>query len=70
MHTEGGGEDRHLIFLLSIGFKLEILKLAFNTINYFMKHNNLSCQFWGNLGLKKMRLGEIWRVQTFSAPLV
>ena len=44
MHTEGGeNKNRHLIFLLSIGDKQEILKITTNTINCLMKHNNLSC---------------------------
>ena len=42
-HTQkGGGKNRCLIFLLSVGDKREILKLIFNTINCLMKHNNLS----------------------------
>ena len=41
-HKRGGG-NRHIIFLLSIGDKWEILKLTFNAVNCFMKHNNLSC---------------------------
>ena len=70
MHTEGGGKNRHLIFLLYVRVKLVILKLTFNTTNYLMKHNNLFCKFRGNFGLKKMDSGEIFRVQTFSAPLI
>ena len=38
MHTEGGGENGRLIFLLSIGDKRKILKLIFNTINCLTKH--------------------------------
>ena len=45
-HTQGQGKGNgRLICLLSIGDKWEILKLIFNTVNYLMKHNNLSCQF-------------------------
>ena len=36
-------KKRHLIFLLSLGIKQEILKLTFNIINCLMKQNNLSC---------------------------
>ena len=43
MHTEGGEEERHLTFLLSVGGKRKILKLIFNTINCSMKQHNLSC---------------------------
>ena len=49
--TEGGERMGALVFLLSVGYKQDILKLTFNTINCLMTHNNLSCQFWGNLGL-------------------
>ena len=68
-HRKGKKKNRHIILLLSVEDKQEILKLTFNTINCLMKHNNLSCQFWGNLVQKKMRSGEIFRAQTFSAPL-
>ena len=57
-HTEEGKKNGRLIFLLSVGDKPEILKLTFNTLNCLMKHNNLSCQFGGNLGLEKMCSGE------------
>ena len=40
---EAKKKNKSLIFLLSVGDKREILKLIFNTINYLMKHNNLSC---------------------------
>ena len=36
-------KDGCLIFLLSLGFKREILKLMFNAINCSLKHNNLLC---------------------------
>ena len=42
-HTERGGENRHVIFLLSVGDKWETLKLTFNALNCLMKHNNLFC---------------------------
>ena len=60
-HRKWGRKNGYLIFLLSIGNKQKILKLIFNTINCLMKHNSLSCQFWGNLGLEKMGSGEIFR---------
>ena len=43
MHTEGGKKERTLNLSFIIGDEREILKLIFNTINYLMKHNNLSC---------------------------
>ena len=42
-HTEGGGENGYLIFLLSVGDKREILKFTFNRINCLIKHSNLPC---------------------------
>ena len=38
-----GEKNRHLIFLLFVEVKLEILNLTFNTLNSLIKHNNLSC---------------------------
>ena len=40
---KGEKKNRHLIFFLSVGVRLEILKLTLITINCLMKHNNLSC---------------------------
>ena len=39
-HRREKKKNRHVIFLLSIGDKWEILKLTFNAVNCFMKHNN------------------------------
>ena len=42
-HRKGGGKNRKLTFLLSVGIKQKILKLTFYAMNCLMKHNNLSC---------------------------
>ena len=67
-HTEGGKKNRHLIFLLFVGDKLEIFKFTCNTIKCLMNIIIFSCWFWENLVLKRCVLGKFLGPKHFLHP--